>query len=53
MQDMILIQLGLKTCAHNLHSHAKSADKMTDGINCRTAKKIWAALPLGKEPGYQ
>jgi hypothetical protein len=27
MQDMILIQLGLKTYAHNLHSHAKSANR--------------------------
>jgi hypothetical protein len=23
-------------------------DKVTDGIYCRTVRKIWAALPLGK-----
>jgi hypothetical protein len=51
MQDIILIQLGFKTSAHTmqLHSNVKiHTDKVTDGIYCRTAKKIWAALPPGK-----
>jgi hypothetical protein len=52
MQDIILIQLGFKTSAHTvqLHSYAKIHTKIanSDGIYCRTARKIWAALPLGK-----
>jgi hypothetical protein len=50
MQDIIfLIQLGFKTSAHTmqLHSHAKMNDTedRTDGIYCRTARKIWQHFP--------
>jgi hypothetical protein len=49
MQDIILIQLGF--CTHRTIAYIalqKITQIVTDGIYCRTARKIWAALPLDK-----
>jgi hypothetical protein len=45
-----ITELGYKTSAHTvqLHSLCENPQRDSDGIYCRTGRKIWAALPLGK-----